>query len=61
LSGLTLVNTSNVVFEDHDHAGMVKIFEAKDSESGGGAQVPRIWERETTDPKPTEADYDQSR
>src|ERR1035438_6668572 len=23
-------------------------------------QVPRIWERETTDPKPTEADHDQS-
>jgi hypothetical protein len=26
-----------------------------------GAQVPRIWERETTDPKPTEADHDQFR
>jgi hypothetical protein len=25
-----------------------------------GAPVPRIWERETTDPKPTEADHDQS-
>jgi len=23
-------------------------------------QVPRIWKRETTDPKPTEADHDQS-
>jgi hypothetical protein len=22
-----------------------------------GAQVPRIWERETTDPKPTEGDH----
>ncbi len=53
-----------------------KLFEAKDSDFGGGAlvpwkcvffhwkwvpQVPRIWERETTDPKPTEADHDQSR
>lgn len=26
-----------------------------------GTQVPRIWEREITDPKPTEADHDQSR
>ena len=26
-----------------------------------GPQVPRIWERETTDPKPTEADHDHSR
>ena len=25
-----------------------------------GAQVPRIWERETMAPKPTEADHDQS-
>jgi hypothetical protein len=24
-------------------------------------QVPRIWEREIADPKPTEADHDQSR
>ena len=24
-------------------------------------QVPRIWEQETTDPTPTEADHDQSR
>jgi hypothetical protein len=23
-------------------------------------EAPRIWERETTDPKPTEADHDQS-
>jgi len=52
-----------------------KIFEAEDSDFGGGglgamevcsstemgAQVPRIWERETTDPKPTKADRDQSR
>ena len=52
-----------------------KIFEAEDSDFGGGAsvpgkcvlppewvpQVPRIWERETTDPKPTEADHDQFR
>ena len=44
-----------------------KIFEAEDSDFGGGAwvpwkwvlplkwvpQVPCIWERETTDPKPT--------
>jgi hypothetical protein len=26
-----------------------------------GPQVPRIWEREIADPKPTEADHDQSR
>jgi len=26
-----------------------------------GVEAPRIWERETTDPKPTEADHDQSR
>ena len=26
-----------------------------------GAQAPRILGRETTDPKPTEADHDQSR
>jgi len=51
-----------------------KIFEAEDSDFGGGAwvpwkcsftewvlKVPRIRERETTDPKPTEADHDQSR
>jgi hypothetical protein len=66
-----------------------RIFEAEDSDFGGGAWVPwkwvlplkwvpqvpgpqrqvfvagveapRIWERETTDPKPTEADHDQSR
>ena len=51
-----------------------KMFEAEDSDVGGGAwvpwkfvlplkrvrQVPRIWERETTDPKPAEADQDQS-
>ena len=49
-----------------------KIFEAEDSDFGGGAwvpwkcilplkwvpQVPRIRERETTDPKPTEADHE---
>ena len=38
-----------------------KIFEADDPDFGGGAQVPVIWERETTYPKPTEADHDQSR
>jgi hypothetical protein len=52
-----------------------KIFEAEDSDFGGGAwvpwkcilplkwapHVPRIRERETTDPKPIEADHDQSR
>jgi hypothetical protein len=52
-----------------------KIFEAEDSDFDGGAyvpwkcvfplkwvpQVPRIWERETTGPKPTESDHDQSR
>jgi len=40
-----------------------KLFEAKDSDLAAGCQpqVPRIWERETTDPKPTVADHDQSR
>jgi hypothetical protein len=51
-----------------------KIFEAEDSDFGGGglgameacsstemgAQAPRIWERETTDPRPTEAHHDQN-
>ena len=51
-----------------------KIFEAEDTDFGGGAlvpwkcvlplkwvpQVPRIWERETTDPKPAETDHDQA-
>jgi hypothetical protein len=50
-----------------------KVFEAEDSDFGGlevlwkcvlllkwVPQVPRIWERETADPKPTEADHDQS-
>jgi hypothetical protein len=52
-----------------------KIFEADDSDFGDAAQVqwngvlplkwlphvPRISEQETTDPKPIEADHDQSR
>ena len=49
-----------------------KIFEAEDSDFGGVPwkcvlplkwvpQAPRIWEREIADPKPTEADHDQSR
>jgi hypothetical protein len=48
-----------------------KLFEAKDFDFGDGAkcvlplkwvpQVPRIWERETADPKPTDADHEQSR
>jgi hypothetical protein len=52
-----------------------KVFEAEDSDFGGGAQVPwkcvlprkrvpqvpRIWEREIADPKPNEADHDESR
>ena len=52
-----------------------KIFVAEDSDFRGPGlgtmeacsssewvrQVPRIWERETTDPKPAEADHDQSR
>jgi hypothetical protein len=51
-----------------------KIFEAENSDFGGEAQVPWkcvlqlkwmpqvlcIWEPETTNPKPTEADHDQS-
>ena len=28
---------------------------------GAGVEAPRIWEQEATDPKPTEADHDQSR
>jgi hypothetical protein len=46
-----------------------KIFEAEDSDFAESwkcvlplkwvPQVPRIWERETTDPKPTETDHDQ--
>jgi hypothetical protein len=65
------VNTSNVVLKATVMPEWRKIFEAEDSDFGGGAwvpwkcvlplkwvpQVPRIWERETMDPKPTEADH----
>jgi hypothetical protein len=52
-----------------------KIFEREESDFGGQAQapskyllpmewvpqVPRIWERQITDPNPAETDHDQSR
>src|ERR1700730_17979914 len=62
LSGPTLVNTSNVVLKSAVMPEWRKLFEAGDSDFGGGAwvplkcglpmrsvlQTPRIWEQETT-------------
>jgi hypothetical protein len=75
LSGRTPGEYLKRGFEDQVMPERRKISEAEDSDFGGGAQVPwkcvlplkwvprvpRIWERETTDPKPTEADHDRSR
>ena len=68
------MNTSKVVLKATVMPEWRKILEGEESDFGGGAkvpwkcvlplkwvhQVPRIWERETTDPKPTEADHDLS-
>jgi hypothetical protein len=64
------VNISNVVLKATEMPEWRKSFEAEDSDFGGGAWVPwkfvsssewvplvpRIWEREITDLRPTEAD-----
>src|ERR1700722_6879378 len=74
LLGLALVNTSNVVLKATVMPEWPTIFEAEDSDFGGAwlpwkcvfplkwmTQVPRVWEWETADSKPTKADHDQSR
>ena len=61
-------NTSNVVLKPMVLRERRKIFEPEESDFGGGPRCHGSvffhrngWERETTDPKPTEADHDQSR